>query len=83
MSGCCLSGLSYILTIIKKSVIPGKDSVNLEITYMENLLSSMSNHYPRFPDFSALITPMSMNYYECIIYSVVHRDRSRWPPDRE
>ena len=76
MSGCCLSGTFFYSNYNKKSVVPGKDSVNLEITYMENLLPSMSNHYPRFPDFSALITPMSMNYHECIIYSAVHRDRS-------
>ena len=44
----------------KKSVIAGKNSVNLEITYMENYLHSMSNYYPRFPDISALITPMPM-----------------------
>ena len=68
MRGCCLSGTFFYSYYNKKFVILEKDSINLEIKYIENCLHSMSNHYPCFPDISALITPMSMNYHECIIH---------------
>ena len=68
MCGCCFSGTFFGLTIIKKAVIAEKDSVNLETTHMENVLHSMNNHYSRFPDISALIMPMPVNYHECIIH---------------
>ena len=68
MRGCYMSGAFFYSNYNKKSVIVGKDSVNLEITHMENFLHSVSNHYPPFPDISALITPMPMNYHECIIH---------------
>ena len=68
MRGCRLSRTFFYANCNKKSVIAGKDSVYLEITYMENCLHSMSNYYPRFPDISALITPMPMCCHECIIH---------------
>ena len=68
MCGCCLSGTFFYSNYDKKSVIAEKDSVNLEITRMENVLHTMNNHYSCFPDISALLTEAAMNYHECIIH---------------